>query len=85
MHGTVILPWTDTHTRLKTLASPFSKWRVVNQNQRGVTHNEQKYAKETVRYKQVLVSELFNIAVNYVNAKKSARCNRTGCKLDPVC
>ena len=52
-----------THARLKTLPSPFSKWRIVNQNQRGVTHNEQKYAKETVFYKQVLVvSELFNIA-----------------------
>ena len=43
----------------------------------GPTYNEQEDAKETARYKWVLiVTELFNIAVNYFDAKKSARDSR---------
>ena len=43
----------------------------------GPAYNEQIDAKKTARCRGVLVvTELFNIAVNYFNAKKSTRCRR---------
>ena len=43
----------------------------------GPAYNEQKDAKETARYKWVLVvMELFNMAVNDFDAKQSARYSR---------
>ena len=43
----------------------------------GPAYNEQKDAKETARYKWVLVvTKLFNIAVNDFDAKQSARYSR---------
>ena len=43
----------------------------------GPAYNEQKDAKETARYKWVLiVTELFNMAVNDFDAKQSARYSR---------
>ena len=43
----------------------------------GPAYNEKKDAKETARYKWVLaVTELFNIAVNDFDAKKSAHCSQ---------
>ena len=44
----------------------------ASNNTLGPAYNEQKDAKEIARYKWVLVvTELFNIAVNYIHAKKS--------------
>ena len=46
-------------------------------NTLGPAYNEQKDAKENARYKWVLVvTELFNMAVNDFDAKKSARYSR---------
>ena len=43
----------------------------------GPTYNKNKDAKETVRYKRVLiVTELFNTAANDFDAEKSAHCSR---------
>ena len=46
-------------------------------NTLGPAYNEQKDAKETVRYKWVLVvTKLFNMVVNDFDAKQSARYSR---------
>ena len=50
-----------------------SNGKHLNVNTLGPAYNEQKDAKETARYKWVLVvTELFNMAVNDFDAKQSA-------------
>ena len=54
-------------------------------NYTGSRLQRKKDAKEPAFFKWVLVlNELFNIAVNYFEAKKAACCSRTRCKRVPV-